>query len=163
MIILVAALGENNELGKDNELLWHLPEDFKRFKAMTSHHFIIMGRKTFDSLPGPLPTRVHIVLSRNRNYSMVDAQVVRNMDEALEKAKSKKDAFIIGGGEIFKMGLKFADKMELTRVHATFPEADTFFPEFSKDEWELVNEEKHEKDDRHKYDYTYETWVRKKA
>lgn len=162
MIILVAAIGENNELGKDNDLLWHLPDDFKRFKEMTSHHFIIMGRKTFDSLPGPLPTRVHIVLSRNRNYSMVDALVVRNMEEALEKAKSKKDVFIIGGGEIFKMGLKYADKIELTRIHATFPEADTFFPEFSKDEWELVSEVRHEKDDRHKYAFTYETWVRKK-
>lgn len=162
MIILIAAIGENNELGKDNGLLWHLPNDFKRFKKLTSHHFLIMGRKTFESLPGALPTRVHIVLTKNRKYGKEDAVVVYSMDEALQKAKSKKDVYIIGGGEIYKQGLKIADKMELTRVHSEFPEADTFFPDFSKDEWELVSEEKHEKDEKHKYDYTYETWVRKK-
>lgn len=162
MIILIAAIGENNELGKDNGLLWHLPNDFKRFKKLTSHHFLIMGRKTFESLPGALPTRVHIVLTKNRKYGKEDAVVVYSMDEALQKAKSKKDVYIIGGGEIYKKGLKIADKMELTRVHSEFPEADTFFPDFSKDEWELVSEEKHEKDEKHKYDYTYETWVRKK-
>ena len=162
MIILIAAIGENNELGKDNDLLWHLPNDFKRFKKLTSHHFLIMGRKTFESLPGALPTRVHIVLTKNRNYGKEDAVVVYSMDEALKKAKSKKDVFIIGGGEIFKKGLEIADKIELTRVHAKFPDADTFFPEFSKDDWELVSEEKNKKDDKHKYDFTYETWVRKK-
>jgi|SRR5699024_8362925 len=162
MIILIAAIGENNELGKDNGLLWHLPNDFKRFKKLTSHHFLIMGRKTFESLPGALPTRVHIVLTKNRKYGKEDAVVVYSMDEALQKAKSKKDVYIIGGGEIYKKGLKIADKMELTRVHSKFPEADTFFPDFSKDEWELVSEEKHEKDEKHKYDYTYETWIRKK-
>lgn len=162
MIILIAAIGENNELGKDNGLLWHLPNDFKRFKKLTSHHFLIMGRKTFESLPGALPTRVHIVLTKNRKYGKEDAVVVYSMDEALQKAKSKKDVYIIGGGEIYKQGLKIADKMELTRVHSEFPEADTFFPDFSKDEWELVSEEKHEKDEKHKYDYTYETWIRKK-
>lgn len=162
MIILIAAIGKNNELGKDNGLLWHLPNDFKRFKKLTSHHFLIMGRKTFESLPGALPTRVHIVLTKNRKYGKEDAVVVYSMDEALQKAKSKKDVYIIGGGEIYKKGLKIADKMELTRVHSEFPEADTFFPDFSKDEWELVSEEKHEKDEKHKYDYTYETWIRKK-
>jgi len=161
MITLVAAIGEKNELGKENDLLWHLPDDFKRFKNITSHHFIIMGRKTFESLPNPLPNRVHIVMTRNRNYGKEDAVVVRNMTEALQKAKSKKEIFIIGGGEIFKEGLKIADKMELTRVHATFPDADTFFPEFSKEDWELVSEEFHDKDERHKYSFTYETWIRK--
>lgn len=162
MIILIAAVGENNELGKDNALLWHLPNDFKRFKKLTSHHFLIMGRKTFESLPAPLPTRVHIVLTKNRKYGKEDAMVVYSMDEALQKSKSKKDVYIIGGGIIFKKSLKIADKIELTRVHAKFPDADTFFPKFSKDEWELVSEEKNKKDEKHKYDYTYETWVRKK-
>lgn len=162
MIILIAAVGENNELGKDNQLLWHLPDDFKRFKKLTSHHFIIMGRKTFESLPSPLPNRVHIVLTKNKKYADEDAVVVHNMQEALEKAKSKKDIFIIGGGDIFKKGLKIADKIELTRVHATFEDADTFFPEFSKDDWTLVSSVKHEKDEKHRYVFTYETWVRKK-
>lgn len=162
MIILIAAIGENNEIGKNNDLLWHLPDDFKRFKKLTSHHFLIMGRKTFESLPGPLPNRVHIVLTQNKTYGKTGAVVVYSMDEALKKAESKKDIYIIGGGEIFKKGLGIADKIELTRVHGAFLDADTFFPEFSKDDWELVSETKHEKDDRHNYAFTYETWVRKK-
>src|SRR5699024_6667081 len=127
MIILIAAIGKNNELGKDNDLLWHLPNDFKRFKKLTSHHFIIMGIKTLESLPGPLPSRVHVVLTHNRNYGKENAVVVYSMDEALQKAESKKDIYIIGGGEIFKRGLEIADKIELTRIHGDFPDADTFF------------------------------------
>lgn len=161
MTTMIAAAGENNELGRDNDLLWHLPDDFKRFKKITSHHFIIMGRKTFESFPKPLPNRTHIVMTRDRNYGKPGAVVVYSLEEALEKAKSSKDIFIIGGGEVFEMGLKIADKIELTRVHGTFEDADTFFPEFSKDEWALVSEEKHEKDERHKYSFTYETWIRK--
>lgn len=161
MITLVAAAGENNELGKNNDLPWHLPDDFKHFKKITSHHFIIMGRKTFESFPNPLPNRVHIVITSDRNYAKEDAVVVHSLDEALEKAQSKKDTFIIGGGEIFKLALPIADKIELTRIHGTFPDADTFFPEFSKDDWKLISEEKHEKDDKHNYSFTFETWVKK--
>ena len=161
MITMIAAAGENNELGKDNDLLWHLPDDFKRFKKITSHHFIIMGRKTFESFPKPLPNRTHIVLTHDRNYGKVGAVVVHSLEEALEKATSTKDIFIIGGGEIFEMGLKVSNKIELTRVHGTFKDADTFFPEFSKDEWKLDSEEEHGKDEKHKYSFTYETWVRK--
>lgn len=163
MITMIAAAGENNEIGRKNDLLWHLPDDFKRFKKITSHHFIIMGRKTFESFPKPLPNRTHIVITRDRSYGKQGANVVYSLEEALEKAKSTKDVFIIGGGEIYSAALKFADKIELTRVHSTFKEADTFFPEFSKDEWELIFEEKHEKDECHKYSFTYETWVRKKV
>ena len=163
MITMIAAAGENNEIGRKNDLLWHLPDDFKRFKKITSHQFIIMGRKTFESFPKPLPNRTHIVITRDRSYGKQGANVVYSLEEALEKAKSTKDVFIIGGGEIYSAALKFADKIELTRVHSTFKEADTFFPEFSKDEWELIFEEKHEKDERHKYSFTYETWVRKKV
>lgn len=163
MITLIAAAGENNEIGRNNDLLWHLPDDFKRFKKITSHHFIIMGRKTFESFPKPLPNRTHIVITRDRSYGKQGANVVYSLEEALEKAKSTKEIFIIGGGEIYSAALKFADKIELTRVHSTFKDADTFFPEFSKDEWELIFEERHEKDERHKYSFTYETWVRKKV
>ncbi|HZH86550.1 MAG TPA: dihydrofolate reductase [Brumimicrobium sp.] len=163
MITMIAAAGENNEIGRNNDLLWHLPDDFKRFKKITSHHFIIMGRKTFESFPKPLPNRTHIVITRDRSYGKQGANVVYSLEEALEKAKSTKEIFIIGGGEIYSAALKFADKIELTRVHSTFKDADTFFPEFSKDEWELIFEERHEKDERHKYSFTYETWVRKKV
>ncbi|HZW78695.1 MAG TPA: dihydrofolate reductase [Flavobacteriaceae bacterium] len=161
MIVLIAAAGENNELGKNNDLLWHLPDDFKRFKKITSHHFIIMGRKTFESLPGVLPNRVHIVLTKDKKYAAEGAVVVHSMDEALRKAQSKKDIFIIGGGDIFKKSMKIADKIELTRVHAKFDDADTFFPEISENEWKLEHSENHEKDEKHQYSFTFETWVRK--
>jgi len=159
MITMIAAAGENNELGKNNDLVWHLPDDFKRFKQLTTGHHIIMGRKTFESFPKPLPNRTHLVITRDKNYVNPDAVIVHSLDEALLKASVDEQPFIIGGGEIYKLGLKVADKIELTRVHGTF-EADTFFPEFDRNYWELVSEEKHPKDGRHDYAFTYETWVR---
>jgi dihydrofolate reductase len=161
MITMIAAAGENNELGKDNGLLWHLPDDFKRFKEMTTSHYIIMGRKTFESFPKPLPNRTHLVITRNKTYAKPGAVVVHSMAEALQISEDDSQPFIIGGGEIYKMGLPIADKIELTRVHGTFNDADTFFPEFSKEEWQLISEVEHGKDDRHKFSFTYETWVRK--
>lgn len=159
MITMIAAAGENNELGKDNDLLWHLPDDFKRFKQLTTGHYIIMGRKTFETFPKPLPNRTHIVITRNKSYTKEGAVVVHNMKEALELAKDDEQPFIIGGGEIYNMGLPLADKIELTRVHECFNDADTFFPKFSKDEWQLISTTEHTKDERHKYSFTYETWV----
>lgn len=161
MITMIAAAGENNELGKDNGLLWHLPDDFKRFKKLTTGHYIIMGRKTFESFPKPLPNRIHLVITRNRDYKKEGAVVVHSLEEALQQAKEDAQPFIIGGGEIYKMALPRAEKIELTRVHGTFEDADTFFPEFSKEEWQLVSDTQHGKDERHNYSFTYETWVRK--
>ena len=161
MITLIAAAAKNNELGKDNGMIWHLPDDFKRFKKLTSDHYIIMGRRTFDSLDKPLPNRTNVVITRNKNYKKEGATVVHTMEEALEISEGDSQPFIIGGGEIYKMGLPFADKIELTRVHGTFDDADTFFPEFSKEEWKLISEVEHGKDEKHKYSFTYETWLRK--
>ncbi|PHR15140.1 MAG: diacylglycerol kinase [Aequorivita sp.] len=161
MITMIAAVGENNELGKDNDLLWHLPDDFKRFKQLTTGHHIIMGRKTFESFPKPLPHRTHLVITRNKDYKKDGAVVVHNLEKALEISKEDLQPYIIGGGEIYKLGLSVADKIELTRVHGTFKDADTFFPEFSEKNWQLISKEKHPKDERHKYSFTYETWVRK--
>lgn len=160
MITIIAAAGENNELGKNNDLVWHLPNDFKRFKQLTTGHHIIMGRKTFESFPKPLPNRTHIVITRNKSYQKEGIIVVSSIEEALEKASEDSQPFIIGGGEIYKQSLPFAKKMELTRVHGTF-EADTFFPDFSREEWTLVHQEFHKKDDRHNYSFTYETWQKK--
>ncbi len=161
MITMIAAAGEKNELGKDNDLLWHLPDDFKRFKQLTTGHHIIMGRKTFETFPKPLPNRIHIVITRNKNYKKEGAVVVHNIEEALKIAKDDNQLFIIGGGEIYKMGLPLAEKIELTRVNGTFKDADTFFPEFSKDKWQLLSETVHQKDDKHHYSFSYQTWVRK--
>lgn len=117
MITLIAAAAENNALGKNNDLLWHLPDDFKRFKALTTGHHIIMGRKTFESFPKPLPNRTHIIITRNTNYHPNDCIVVNSLEEALDFCKNEEQTYIIGGGEIYKQSLPFADKIELTRVH----------------------------------------------
>ncbi len=160
MIIMIAAAAENNALGKNNELLWHLSDDFKRFKQLTSHHHIIMGRKTFESFPKPLPNRTHIVITRQENYHPVGCIVVNNLTKALAILPSNEDAFIIGGGEIYELGLPFTDKIELTRVHADF-EADTFFPILDMAIWKLETTIFHPKDSNHAYDFTYETYLRK--
>ncbi|PHS67634.1 MAG: diacylglycerol kinase [Flavobacterium sp.] len=160
MITVIAAAGLKNELGKDNDLVWHLPDDFKRFKKLTTGHHIIMGRKTFESFPKPLPNRIHLVITRNKNYQPEGAIVVHSMEEALEIAKNDEQSFIIGGGEIYKIGMSFADKIELTKVNSEF-EADTFFPEIPSDEWDLVSEEFHEKDEKHQFDFSYQTFLRK--
>lgn len=160
MITLIAAAGENNELGKDNDLVWHLPDDFKHFKTTTTGHFIIMGRKTFESFPKLLPNRTHIVITRNTGYKAEGAHVVKSMEEALELAKEDSQPFIIGGGEIYHLGLPYAQRIELTRVHGSF-EADTYFPEIREDEWTLLDEKFHSKDERHNYAFTIQTYVRK--
>ncbi|MCT8338871.1 dihydrofolate reductase [Flavobacteriaceae bacterium TK19130] len=160
MITIIAAAGEKNGLGKDNDLVWHLPDDFKRFKQLTTGHHIIMGRKTFESFPKPLPNRTHVVITRNKDYKKEGAVVVHSMDEALKVAQGDAQPFIIGGGEIYTIGMEVADKIELTRVHGTF-DVDTYFPEIPISDWQLTEEIHHEKDARHKYAFTYQTWMRK--
>ena len=162
MIILIAAAAENNAIGKDNDLIWHLPDDFKRFKKLTSGHPIIMGRKTFESLPGLLLNRTHIAITRKKDYFPEGCLIAHSLEKAIELAKKETngDIYVIGGGEIYKKSLEHADKIELTRVHSSF-KADTFFPEFDSKNWQLANEEYHPKDDKHNYDFTYQTFLRK--
>jgi dihydrofolate reductase len=161
-LILIGAAGENNALGKDNDLLWHLPDDFKRFKKLTTGHKIIMGRKTFESFPKPLPNREHIIITRDETYTpgFESCKVVHSLEEALHEVKNDSISFVIGGGEIYRQAKTFATKIELTRVHSTF-EADTFFPEIDFENWELVDEVYHKKDDKHKYAFTFLTYTRK--
>ena len=160
MITMIAAAAENNALGKDNDLVWHLPDDFKRFKRLTSGHHIIMGRKTFESFPKLLPDRTHVIITRKEDYQPEGTIVVNSMEEALRVSKLDDQPFIIGGGEIYKMGMEKADRIELTRVHAEF-DADTFFPEIDKNQWTLVKDQYHEKDEKHKYSFTYLTYERR--
>ena len=160
-ITLIAAAAENNALGKDNDLVWHLPDDFKRFKKLTSHHHIIMGRKTFESFPKPLPNRTHIVITRKSDYDAGEAIVVVNsIEEAIKAVVDDENPYIIGGGEIYKLGMEFATHIELTRVHGTF-EADAFFPEIDDDTWELLEESYHPKDEKHDYAFTYLTYAKR--
>ncbi len=160
MIILIAAAAENNALGKDNQLLWHLPEDFKRFKQITSGNYIIMGRKTFESFPKPLPNRTHVIITRQKDYIAEGCIVVHSLEEAIEISPKEEEVFVIGGAEIYKQSIENADKIELTRVHSEF-EADAFFPEFNTSNWNLVFSEKHTKDEKHQFDYTFETYLKK--
>jgi dihydrofolate reductase len=164
MITLIAAAAENNSLGKNNAMIWHLPDDFKRFKQLTSGHFIILGRKTYESLGKPLPNRTHIIITRQENYAdKVDAScciVVDSIENAIAKTPSDQENFVIGGGEIYKLALPLADKIELTRVHGTF-DADTYFPEIDTNDWNLEQAVYHPKDEKHKYDFTYQTFVKK--
>ena len=160
MVILIAAAAKNNALGKNNDLIWHLPDDFKRFKAITSGHYIIMGRKTFESFPKPLPNRTHVVITRQKGYQPEGCIVVDSIEKALAISPKNENVFIIGGGEIYTLGLPFAQKIELTRVHNDF-EADVFFPEIDLKQWKLVEEEFHLKDEKHKYDFSFQTFIRK--
>lgn len=159
MIIIVAAAAENNALGKDNDLPWHLPDDFRHFKQLTSGHHIIMGRKTFESFPSPLPNRTHIVISRQADYNPEGCIVVSSLQEAYNRVPDGEDAYVIGGGQIFALAMADADRIELTRVHTEI-EADVFFPEIDFDQWTLSREAWHAADERHAFAFTFQTWER---
>lgn len=160
MIILIAAVAENNALGKNNDLLWHLPKDFKRFKEITSGHHIIMGRKTFESFPKPLPNRTHVIITRQKEYVCEGCIVVQDLEKAIAVCPKNDDIFVIGGGEIYSQSIHLADQLDITRVHHSF-EADVYFPEIDPKIWELTSEVFNPKDEKHLYDYTFQTFVRK--
>jgi dihydrofolate reductase len=159
MITIIAAVSQNNAIGKDNQLLWHLPNDFKRFKEITTGHHIIMGRKTFESFPKPLPNRTHIVISRNRNYAPNGCVVVSSLEQALERCPKNEEIFIIGGGEIYKQSIEFADKLDITKVHQSF-DATVFFPDIDLKIWKLSTETFHKKDEKHLYDFSFLEYTR---
>jgi len=159
-VSLIVAVSENGVIGKDNDLIWHLPKDMKFFKDTTLGHHVIMGRKNFESIPHkfrPLPNRTNIVITRQSDYKAEDSIVVNSVEEALKVAKSngENEAFIIGGGQIYKLSLEsnLIDRIYLTRIHQSF-DGDTFFPELSSD-WEEIKREDCFKDDNHKYDYSF--------
>lgn len=160
MVILIAAAAENNALGKDNDLLWHLPDDFKRFKQLTTGHYIIMGRKTFESFPKPLPNRTHVVITRQKTYKPKGCIVVHSLEQALKNVPENENVYIIGGGEIYKQAMEMADVIELTRVHHSF-EADAYFPEINWDNWQIKEALFHPADERHAYSFTYQTLFKK--
>lgn len=159
-LTLIVAAAENNAIGKDNKLIWHLSDDLKRFKSLTNGHHIIMGRKTFESFPKPLPNRTHVVITRQKNYQVPEGVIVVNsFEEALDASKKDAQPFVIGGGEIYKQGMVVAHKIELTRVHATF-EADTFFPEVDETKWNKIKDEFHKKDTENEFPFSFITYTR---
>lgn len=160
-LTIIVAAGEDNAIGKDNDLIWHLSDDLKRFKSLTNGHCIIMGRKTFESFPKPLPNRTHIVITRQDQYTVPDGViVVNNMEDALDAARKDKQPFIIGGGEIYKQAMPFVDRIEITRVHHSFPEADTYFPEIDVTVWKETGRKEHTKDEKHSFPFTFLTYER---
>lgn len=161
-LTIIVAAGENNAIGKDNDLIWHLSDDLKHFKALTNNHHIIMGRKTFESFPKPLPNRTHIVITRQADYKVPSGVIVVNsLHDALDAAENEQQPFIIGGGEIYKQAMPLADKLEITRVHSTFDDADTFFPEIDNSEWKEVSRTTHDADEKHAHAFSFITYLKK--
>lgn len=163
LISFIVAAAENNAIGKNNQLLWHLPKDLKFFKNTTWGMPVIMGRKTFDSFRKPLPGRFNVVITSKKDWQAEGVQaVVQDIPAAIEAAKTAncKELFIIGGGEIYKQTMPIADRIYITRVHATL-DGDTFFPEIDENNWVLKSEENIKADDKHKYDFSFQLWERK--
>lgn len=164
---IIVATGLNNEIGAKGDLLWHLPKDMKWFKQNTTGADVIMGRKTYESFPEkfrPLPNRTNIVVTRQQNYNVPEeVKVVNDINGAFEYADKCTDTekYIIGGGSIYKETLSFCNEIVLTKVHARFPKADTFFPEIDMDEWQEVWTEHHSRDEKHQYDFSFIRLVRK--
>jgi dihydrofolate reductase len=161
IISLVVAAANNNVIGKDNRLLWHLPNDMKFFKNVTWGMPVVMGRKTFESLGKPLPGRKNIILSRKPGLQLPGTIIVKNMEDAifLVNEMDVKEMMVIGGGEIFNMVFDKAKRIYLTRVDAE-PEGDTWFPVISPEEWKLVSKKDHEADEKHVYNYSFQVWER---
>ncbi|MGX9986817.1 dihydrofolate reductase [Chryseobacterium sp. POL2] len=161
MISIVVAMGKNNAIGKENQLLWHLPEDLKHFKNLTSGHPIIMGRKTYESIGRALPNRTNIVVSRKDNWFEEGILIVPSLKEAIKHSKKISDqVFIIGGGTIYEQTIDLVDKLEVTIVDGEMG-ADTFFPKINPKVWIEVNRECHHKDEKNAYDYCFVTYERK--
>lgn len=157
MITIIAAIGKNGELGKDNDLIWHLPNDLKRFKKITLGHHVIMGRKTFESLGKPLPNRTTIIITRNPNYKVDNCIIVNSLEAALKASAADPYPYILGGAEIYYQAIKIADSLDLTLVDANF-EADAFFPQIDASLWEETSREDFKADENHQYNYSFVTY-----
>ncbi len=162
MLSIVVAVAKNNVIGKDNKLIWHLPEDLKRFKKLTTGKTIIMGRKTFESLGKVLPNRKHIVITKNNDFKIDNpmVEVINNINELDKYINSNEEHFVIGGASIYKILLPYTNKMYITRIYEQF-EGDTFFPEIDENEWKAIERSKGLKNEENPYDYEYITYIRK--
>lgn len=154
IVSIIAAVSQNNIIGKNNRLIWHLPADLKYFKITTTGHSIIMGRKTFESVGKPLPGRKNIIITRKKDYSVQDCLVVNSIEEALKQTKDEKEVFIVGGAEIYKLALPWAHKMYLTIIHHSF-EGDTYFPSYDANKWYLIQRVDFKKDEKNPYDFSF--------
>ena len=161
-ISIIAAISENNAIGKNQNLLCHMPADMKHFKDLTTGHAVIMGRKTFESLPHALPNRKNVVLTTLPEAGFVDCFACESMGTALDLCEKEEEIFMIGGALVYRQALRIADKMYITRIHHEFEDATTFFPVVNWDLWEEAEREEHSADEKNPYPYTFLTYVRKK-
>ncbi len=162
IVSIIVATSLNHAIGKDNQLLWHLPADLKFFKTTTMGCPVVMGRKTFQSIGRTLPGRQNVVITRDKNFNadnQFDLTVVGSIDEALVKLHAEKEVFILGGGEIYKQSIDSVDTIYITLVH-TVIDGDVYFPEIDKSKFDLVWEEKHVADEKNKFDFTFQKFER---
>ncbi len=159
---IIVARADNHVIGKDNGLVWHMPADLKRFKSKTLGHYIIMGRKTLESMDKPLPGRTTIVVTRNQDYHAEGCIVVHDVQDAfrLAEANKQEEVFILGGAEIYKLTMDLVDKIYLTEIKASF-EGDTFFPEINSQKWKEILREEHEADQKNPYPYAFVDLIRR--
>ena len=165
-ISIIAAVAKNGVIGKDNDLIWHLPDDMRYFASKTKGHIVIMGRKNWESIPlkyRPLPNRDNIILTRNTNYIAEGALVFDSLEKALDTCGKtpEKEIFIIGGAEIYKLALPFTYRLYITEI-SKFYEGDTYFPNYNVVEWEEVSRVHHPKDDKHESDFDFVEYLRKR-
>jgi dihydrofolate reductase len=165
ILSIISAIGENNEIGKSNTLLWNLPADMKHFRETTKGHTVIMGQKTFESIGHPLPNRRNIILTKDENFKQEGIEIVYSIPELmelLEKTTNKDEGvFIIGGGQIYKLFIDIADRLYITHVNKSFPDADTFFPEIDMTKWEKVKSENYPTDILNKYNQEFAVYNKK--
>ena len=162
MISIIVAVSENNAIGRKGELLCHLPDDLKHFKALTAGHTVIMGERTFYSLPRhPLPNRRNVVLTDQAGKIFEGAEAAYSIEEAIKSVKNEKETFIIGGGMVYRQFMPIADKLYITHIHHTWNDADTFFPPIDSSVWQQTSEERHEADGNNPYPFTFAEYIRK--
>ncbi|MBO4454732.1 MAG: dihydrofolate reductase [Paludibacteraceae bacterium] len=162
MISIIVAIAENYAIGKKGDLLCHLPADLKHFKEITSGKTVLMGERTFFSLPKhPLPNRRNIVLTDVPGKTFEGAEAAYSIDELLKHVSPEEEAFVIGGGMVYRQMMPLADKLYITHIHHSWPDADTFFPEIKADEWKQVSAEKHEADEKNPFDYTFAEYLKR--
>jgi dihydrofolate reductase len=164
IVSIIAAVDEQNAIGKGRQLLWRLPQDMRRFQNLTAGHTVIMGRKTFESLPkGALPNRRNVVLTSHLTKSFAGAVACNSLPDALKLCEKEAEIFLIGGATVYTPALTIADKLYLTRIHHVFENADVFFPAINFDEWKEIEHLPHPADGQHAYAYTFHTYIRKKT
>ena len=159
MISIIVACTENNVIGRENDMPWHLPADLKHFKAITTGHPIIMGRKTYESIGRPLPKRRNLVITRNPDFKHDGLEIYSSLEEAIKNCQTEDECFITGGGQIYKMAMDIADRIYRTRIHTTI-DGDTFFPEINQDQWLMYKKEFRPADEKNEHDLSFEYYDR---